>query len=110
MDIRTIDRAELQEKRARGEKFALVNSLGAWEFRQKHIPGSIRFDSPAEMLGALKPDDEIVVYCTNPECRASIVSYETLVNHGYKNVRRYSGGIEDWENSGLPLEGVQVQE
>jgi rhodanese-related sulfurtransferase len=24
---------------------------------------------------------------------------------GYKNVRRYAGGLSDWEAAGLPLEG-----
>jgi rhodanese-related sulfurtransferase len=24
---------------------------------------------------------------------------------GYKNVRRYAGGIVDWEEAGYPLEG-----
>jgi rhodanese-related sulfurtransferase len=24
---------------------------------------------------------------------------------GYQNVRRYSGGLSDWEEAGLPLEG-----
>ena len=28
-----------------------------------------------------------------------------LVRRGYRNVRRYSGGLLDWEDAGLPLEG-----
>jgi rhodanese-related sulfurtransferase len=27
---------------------------------------------------------------------------------GYKNVRRYAGGIEEWEDAGYPLEGNVV--
>jgi rhodanese-related sulfurtransferase len=27
---------------------------------------------------------------------------------GYKNVRRYAGGIEDWKEAGYPLEGSFV--
>jgi rhodanese-related sulfurtransferase len=28
-----------------------------------------------------------------------------MVRRGYRNVRRYSGGLLDWEDAGLPLEG-----
>jgi rhodanese-related sulfurtransferase len=107
--IRTIDRDELRGMLARGDRFRLVNSLGEWEFRAKHIPGSTRFATPAEMLADLRPDEEIVVYCTNPACHASVASYELLVKHGYTNVRRYAGGVQDWEDAGLPLEGEQVR-
>jgi rhodanese-related sulfurtransferase len=27
------------------------------------------------------------------------------VRRGYHNVRRYSGGLLEWEDAGLPLEG-----
>jgi rhodanese-related sulfurtransferase len=27
---------------------------------------------------------------------------------GYKNVRRYAGGIQEWEEAGYPLEGSFV--
>ena len=102
--IRTIEREELREKIARGDRFQLVNCLGEWEFRTKRIPGSIRFATPQEMMAALHKDDDIVVYCTNPACRASINAYYRLVDHGYAHVRRYAGGVTDWEDAGLPLE------
>lgn len=103
--VRTIDRAALQAKvAAREPRFKLVMSLGDWEFRAKHIPGSLHFRDAPEMLGALRKDDEIVVYCTNPPCLASLTAYQRLVKEGYTRVRRYAGGIEDWESAGLPLE------
>jgi hypothetical protein len=27
------------------------------------------------------------------------------VRRGYRNVRRYAGGLLDWEDAGLPIEG-----
>ena len=109
MPVRTIERDELREKLARGDSFKLVMSLTEWAFRAKHIPGSIHFNTPEEMLAALKKDDEIVVYCSNPECLASLAAYRRLVDHGYTNVRRYAGGLIDWEDSGLPLEGEWIR-
>lgn len=103
--VRTIDRDELRRKlEAKDPRLKLVMALGEWEFRAKHIPGSLHFKDADEMLATLRKDDEIVVYCTNPPCRASIAAYHRLVQEGYANVRRYSGGIEDWEGAGFPLE------
>ena len=103
--VRTIERDELRRKvEAKDPHFKLVMALGDWEFRTKHIPGSIHFKDAADMLSALRKDDGIVVYCTNPPCLASVAAYHRLVQEGYTNVRRYVGGVEDWESAGLPLE------
>jgi rhodanese-related sulfurtransferase len=105
LPVRTIERGELLRKvDAKDPRFKLVMALGDWEFRAKHIPGSVHFKDAAEMLSALRKDDEIVVYCTNPGCLASVAAYHRLVQEGYENVHRYAGGIEDWETAGLPLE------
>jgi rhodanese-related sulfurtransferase len=103
--VRTIEREDLRRKlEARDPRFKLVMALGDWEFRTKHIPGSLHFKDAAEMLSALQKDDEIVVYCTNPPCLASVAAYHRLEQEGYTNVRRYVGGIEDWESAGLPVD------
>ena len=105
MPVRTIDRDELRQKlAAKDPHFKLVMVLGEWEFRAKHIPGSLHFKDAAALLSGLAKDDEIVVYCTNPPCLASVAAYNRLLQEGYTNVRRYAGGIEDWENAGLPFE------
>ena len=106
--VRTIDRDELRQKLARGDHFKLVMTLNEWAYRAKHIPGSLHFNRPEDMLMALRPEDEIVVYCSNEDCLASHAAYYSLLDHGYQNVRRYSGGLIDWEEGGLPLEGDWV--
>jgi rhodanese-related sulfurtransferase len=107
--VRTIEREELREELARGNDIKLVMSLNEWAFQAKRIPRSVHFNTPDELLAALKKDDEIVVYCSNPECLASLAVYHRLVDHGYTNVRRYAGGLVDWENAGLALEGDWVR-
>jgi len=107
--IRTISREELQEKMARGDDFKLIMALNRWAFDAKHIPGSLHFDTPETLRAAVGPDDEIVVYCSNVDCLSSVAVYRDLVRHGYTNVRRYAGGLIDWEDAGLPLEGSYVQ-
>ena len=112
LSINLISREELREKLNRGDKFKLVNALGDWAFEAKRIPGSISISNMQTLKKAmhekmLDPDDEIIIHCSNPLCPASIIGYQ-LVSNGYKNVRRYAGGIQDWEEAGYPLEGNLV--
>ena len=101
-----ISRDELKEKLDRGDEFKLVCALGEWAFQAKHIPGSLHIDNPKHVEESLNPADEIVVYCSDPACPSSKYAYHTLIRLGFENVRRYEGGISDWEAAGLPLEGV----
>jgi rhodanese-related sulfurtransferase len=106
--IRTISRDALKAKIDGGEDFKLVMALNRWAFDAKHIPGSLHFDTPAALYAAVHPDDEVVVYCSHVDCLASVAIYRELVRRGYRNVRRYAGGLLDWEDAGLPLEGSFV--
>jgi len=106
--MKLISREELNKKLNKGEDFKLVFVLGEWHYRAKHIPGSLHIDTPEKGIELLNRSDEIVVYCSNVRCAASIYAYHLLMRNGYKNVRRYAGGLEDWEDAGYPLEGEMV--
>ena len=106
MEIATIERGDLKAKLDTGADIKLVMSLQRWAFEALHIPGSLHFDTPEELLAALDTDDEIVVYCSDPACVGSRFAYKKLVDSGYANVRRYAGGLSDWEEAGYPLEGT----
>ena len=108
LSMNLISREELKQKLDRGDKFKLVNALGEWAFNAKHIPGSINISKIEDAKKRLNPGDEIIIHCSNTSCIASIIGYQLLTNMGYKNVRRYAGGIEDWQNAGYPLEGNVV--
>ena len=45
------------------------------------------------------------MYCSHVDCLSSVAMYRDLVRRGYRNVRRYAGGLLEWEDAGLPLEG-----
>jgi rhodanese-related sulfurtransferase len=102
--MRTITREELKEKLDGGEDFKLVNCLDDWMFRTKRIPGSIRFESLTHALDTLDPQEEVIVYCSNFDCTASVLVYQRLREHGFQNLRHYAGGIADWEDAGYPFE------
>jgi rhodanese-related sulfurtransferase len=99
-----ITREELKEKLDVGETFKLVNCLDEWAFRIKRIPGSIHFESLSQALEVLSPKEQIIVYCSNPGCTASVLVYQQLTDHGFQNVWHYAGGIADWEDAGYPFE------
>jgi rhodanese-related sulfurtransferase len=106
--IRTIGRDALKAKLDARDDVKLVMALNRWAFEAKHIPGSVHFDTPEALYAAIRPDDEVVVYCSNVDCLSSVALYRDLVRRGYQNVRRYSGGLLDWEDAGLPLDGTFV--
>ena len=104
-----IDTRELKEKLDRGDVFKVVMSLGEWEYRTTHIPGSMRVSTVQEALEALDSADEIVFYDSGPPCPASRMAFRILKNHGYERVRCYAGGLEAWATAGYPLEGDGVE-
>lgn len=108
--VKTIGRDELKAKLDAGDPLKLVMALNRWAYDAKRIPGSLHFDTPEALYAALKPDDDIVVYCSQVDCLSSVAMYRDLVRRGYRNVRRYAGGLLDWEDAGLPLEGSFVEE
>ncbi len=107
--INVIGVEELKQKIDRRDDFKLVNALGEWEFQAKHIPGSLHLHTVDDAVAALSPTDEIVVYCSNPLCRASSELYKGLHARGYRHIRRFAGGMAAWEEAGYPLEGEWVE-
>ena len=107
--IRTIDRDELRAKLERGEDLKLVMALSRWAYDAKHIPGSLHFETVDDLSAAVDPEDDVVVYCSHAACQSSVRLYHDLVRRGFRNVRRYAGGLLDWEDAGMPLDGTSVQ-
>jgi rhodanese-related sulfurtransferase len=109
--MKEITRDELRTKLAKWQDLKLVFTLGEWQYRAMHIPGSLnvpcsdRLYASEDPLKGLDRDDEIVVYCSNEACWASISMYYYLVKHGYTNVSRFAGGLMDWNAAGFPLDG-----
>jgi len=107
-----IGREELQAKLERGDEFVLVDALPPIAFAASRLPGAVNIppESVDGMADLRIPDreTEVVVYCANPACESSVEVAARLVELGYRNVRHYAGGKEDWRDAGLPLEGGRV--
>jgi rhodanese-related sulfurtransferase len=105
MLVPEIDRAALRDRLDRGDDFKLVMAAHDWAFRAKHIPGSSHFKNDQETFASLGKDEDIVVYCSNLDCNASLGLVKKLLDHGYRKIAHYRGGLIDWEDGGLPVEG-----
>lgn len=103
--MNVIGREELKAALDERRPIKLVMTLGEFGFRAKHIPGSLHIERPEDAVEQLDPDDDIVVYCSDEACYASRLAYIKLEQRGFRRVRRYAGGVADWEAAGYPLEG-----
>ena len=99
-----ISREELREKLDAKDDFKLVMTLSEDAYRSKHIPRSVCVETVADALALLDRDDDVVVYCADVYCASSIYAYFALERAGYRRVRRYAGGVADWEGAGYRLE------
>lgn len=103
--MKTINREMLKTKLDRNERMNLIMTMGHIAYDMAHIPGSQQFENLSDAVEKLNPSDEVIVYCSSEYCHASYTAYEMLRSHGFQNVYRYAGGLEDWQNAGYPIEG-----
>ncbi len=105
---RAIDRTTLAEWIERGIAFELIDTLPAALYQRHHLPGAIHIrsdDIEAEAPRRL-PDRErtAVVYCGSTDCQRSTKAAVRLEQLGYRDVREYVEGRQDWQAAGLPTE------
>ncbi len=104
----TITRNEIKALLDTGAAVTLVEALPEKYWKHSHLPGAINIphDRTRELAPALLPNKDalIVVYCANEPCKNSTIASEELVALGYRNVREYVGGKQDWVDAGLPVE------
>ncbi|HEY6422698.1 MAG TPA: rhodanese-like domain-containing protein [Pseudonocardiaceae bacterium] len=108
-----ITRQELQEAIDAG-RVTVLDALPASSYATQHLPGALNLveQDVAEWAGELLPDTDaaIVTYCSNVSCGNSQTVASRLEQLGYRNVRKYREGIQDWVEAGLPTEsGVAIR-
>lgn len=102
-----ISRKALKRKIDHGDDIRLVDARNSDSFKEEHIKGAISLpvsevEERAEKL--LGKSDEIIVYCSSFACPASADEVKKLKQMGFRNVKHYAGGIEDWKKAGYPTE------
>jgi rhodanese-related sulfurtransferase len=106
--MQPISREELKASLDANDDLKLLMVVGPWEFRARHIPGSVGYPSPRTALRELARDDQIILYANNYHRSSTSAAAAALVAHGYRNVRTYPGGLADWQAAGYPVEGTNV--
>jgi rhodanese-related sulfurtransferase len=103
-----ISRQALVERLAAATPPVLLEALPEKYFAANHLPGArhMPHDAVDALAAGLIPsqDSEVVVYCANVQCQNSHIAARRLAQLGYRNVRVYAGGKQDWETGGLPFE------
>ena len=108
MTIPTISRTELQTQLASARPPVLLEALPEGYFLKGHLPTAhnLPHDRVRELAPSLLPekDREVVVYCASATCANSGIAATVLGSLGYRNVRVFPGGKQEWEEAGLPFE------
>ena len=118
-----ISTADLKKLLESDESIILVDAMPAESsFNKGHISGAINFDFPKEVMKSwdeksmgkrtkadyekLLGDDKsktVVVYCGFVKCARSHNAAIFAKELGFKNVKRYPGGIHAWRGAGNTL-------
>jgi hydroxyacylglutathione hydrolase len=87
----------------RTNRTQIVDLRGATEYKAGHIAGTanIFIGKLLANLDKVKKDQQVVIHCQGGD--RSTIAYSILAKHGFKNVRNYSGGVNEWVNSGNPV-------
>ncbi len=94
------------------EAIVLVDARDPRHYAAGHLPGALLCDAsaPTEYLAAVLARcgraQLVVVYCSGGSCRASELVADLLRDAAMPGAGRYvvyPGGIEDWNQRGLPL-------
>jgi len=113
--IRLVTLAEAEELWASGAA-VILDARAAGFFDQGHIPGARNVSAaepgqalPAGLRGAAK-DGALLVYCEGGDCQSSLALAKRLHDEGFRDIRVFSGGFEEWTKAGLPEEKGHGQE
>lgn len=119
-----ITTAELKQSLDDGKAPLLIDTMPYEDsYKKEHVPGARHFLFPIpdmvewnvqetggktleDFTALLGPDKDrpIVFYCGFVKCTRSHNGAAWAVKLGYKNVRRFSGGIYAWKGAGQPTE------
>jgi len=94
-----------------GQDVEFVCVLTEEFFKNKVIEGShwIPLDKIDTEFELKIPDKDtlIITYCAGYHCPQSLEATRKLRSMGYRHVLDFKGGIEEWEQHGLPMETLE---
>ncbi|GCC51532.1 Zn-dependent hydrolase [Chryseotalea sanaruensis] len=81
----------------------IVDLRGVTEFKSGHVKGAenVFIGTLEKNLSKINKDQQVVIHCQGGD--RSSTGYSLLAKHGFKNIKNYSGGINEWVNNGNPV-------
>ncbi|MBL8990319.1 MAG: hypothetical protein JNJ48_01930 [Phycisphaerae bacterium] len=102
-------RAEMADSRA-PERLLLLDARSPKDYAGGHLPTARNYawerigDTPQTMDPRLERFKFKVVYGNDRGSATARALTKRMIQAGYKNVRMYLGGLEEWTRAGLPVE------
>lgn len=88
-----------------------VDARDAEAYAETHLPGAVSlplidFEGQSSVFFEQVPrSTTLVVYCSGYGCPDSFDLSVLLLEAGYRDVRLFEGGLPEWSDAGLALEG-----
>jgi rhodanese-related sulfurtransferase len=84
----------------------VIDARPPYFFGKGHVPGAFNLPAAdaAQTPLPFPKDAPLIVYCSDPGCTASLTAARALRARGYRDVRRFPGGIAAWQKAGLSSE------
>ena len=86
------------------EDFELNRIKGAINIAYDYLPDEDYEGYWEDLANEIAHDRPIVIYCSGTECELSLYLGRDMTQFGYKDVRIFYGGWNDWVNAELPME------
>lgn len=103
--MREIDVKGVSDKLRTDMNVNILNVLDKKSFDEEHIPGSLNV--PLDNRNFIEEVEKkikdkaacVIVYCSGPECHASLQAGKRLEEAGFSNILHFKGGMEEWKKS-----------
>lgn len=112
--IRLITIQEAEDLWAAGEA-VVFDARPQRPFRESHVPRARNLPAtesklkiPPDVL-ELRRERTLVVYCEGGDCQSSLALAKRLHDEGFMDIRVMTGGWEEWERAGLPVEAGDAE-
>jgi rhodanese-related sulfurtransferase len=108
--IRIVTLEEAEDLWRTGGTALVLDARAEKLFTQGHVPGARNVPAaaaevplPSDLLGVPR-DRTLVVYCEGGNCQSSLILAGRLHDEGFRDIRVFGGGWEEWKKAGLPEE------
>ena len=88
----------------------IIDARSEKDYAEGHVPGALSFpggrisERLARVFETIDPEAAVVVYCAGVSCNSSLTVYRRLEREGYKKIRVFTGGWNEWKEKGLAIE------